>query len=201
MKNITHRAVSKGSYSSDTRFYFQGTADECVDWVSQQEHPEYFEVGLTIAEQKRRDMCRKLFGEETPELTEREDNALDAALKMKEYYDEKLDKSAESTVRYMEDFVNNYSCPMDEFVTLMTRRHRTLQQSFTKLCFKWIEKVASPEYTHDGRNEASHRISKRAMNASRKVLVNWLKPQPDDGIHVDAKLLKDNPPSTWLTMV
>ena len=193
-RTLTHRVVSKGSYSSDTRHYFIGTETECIDWVSQQEHPEYYEVGLSISEQKRQDMCRKLFGEKEPELTEKEENTLDVALQMKEDYDIRLNKSAESAASYMEDFINNMGCPITEFVALMTRKHRTLQQSFTKLCMQWIEKVASPEYTYDGRNEASHKQCKRLLD-------NWELTHPDDRSHTDAEMLKDNPPSKWLPFI
>lgn len=56
------------------------------------------------------------------------------------------------------DFVNSYSLDQDQFNQTMSREHRTLQQSFTRLCLKWIEHVASDEYRTDGRNEASHDI-------------------------------------------
>lgn len=59
-------------------------------------------------------------------------------------------------VKKITDFVNSYSLDQDMFNDAMSREHRTLQQSFTRLCLKWMEYVASDEYRFDGRNEASH---------------------------------------------
>ena len=195
MKNITHRVVSKGSYSSDTRFNFQGTPDACADWVNQQEHPEWYEIQYTIAEQKRRNLLRKLTGEEEPKfITEREEVMIDKFLTIEDDYDKRLDKSAESAANNIENFLNSYTAPVTKFIDLMARTHRTHQQSFTKLCLMWIEKVASPEYTYDGRNEASHKQCKRLLD-------NWLIKHPDDGVHMDENLLKGSPPSDWLRMI
>lgn len=173
---------------------FVGTQKECEDWIAQHEHPEWWKVMLSKSEYYRQDMCRTLFGEPEPILSEREESALAAAMKMKADYSKRLDKSAESAVLHLENFLNNFSCPMSEFIELMTRRHRTLQQSFTKLCFKWIEKAASDDYNTDGRNEASHKTSKRVMD-------NWLLKHPDDSRHIDREMLKQYPPSTFLPMV
>lgn len=56
------------------------------------------------------------------------------------------------------NYVNTFSTKSDEFVDSMSRQHRTLQQSFTRLCLKWIEHCASKEYRYDARNEAAHEI-------------------------------------------
>jgi hypothetical protein len=45
----------------------------------------------------------------------------------------------------------------------MGKDHRTLQQSFTKLCLKWIEYVGSEEYHFDGRNQDSHETCKKLV--------------------------------------
>lgn len=50
----------------------------------------------------------------------------------------------------------------------MSMQHRTLQQSFTRLCLKWIEHVASPEYRTDPRNEQSQKIAQELLAAFRK---------------------------------
>jgi hypothetical protein len=72
-----------------------------------------------------------------------------------------MEKSpVEKLVEEITDFVNTYSLRGDAFNEAMSREHRTLQQSFTRLCLKWIEYVASDEYGFDGRNEASHDICK-----------------------------------------
>lgn len=49
------------------------------------------------------------------------------------------------------------------FLTMMSRQHRTLQQSFTRLCFAWIEYVGSVDYPKDPRNEASHIVCKEMV--------------------------------------
>lgn len=66
-------------------------------------------------------------------------------------------------VNEITNYVNSFSMKPEEFVSAMNREHRTLQQSFTKLCLIWLENCASPDYRFDGRNEASHEISKRVI--------------------------------------
>lgn len=61
----------------------------------------------------------------------------------------------EKVVEILTDYVNSFDDKSREFNVAMSREHRTLQQSFTKLCFSWIEHVASPKYETDLRNEAS----------------------------------------------
>lgn len=66
-------------------------------------------------------------------------------------------KDTEETVKAMSNFVNNMTCPIPDFVLEMTREHRTLQQTFTNLCFAWIRKCAQNHWAgnFDGRNEHS----------------------------------------------
>lgn len=45
----------------------------------------------------------------------------------------------------------------------MSTEHRTLQQSFTRLCIEWIKYVASDEYRFDGRNEENHKVCKEIV--------------------------------------
>jgi hypothetical protein len=71
-------------------------------------------------------------------------------------------------VRTMSDFVNSFSVNHHEFCEEMSKEHRTLQQSFTRLCLKWIEHVASEEYRTDGRNEASQKISRELLELFRE---------------------------------
>lgn len=55
----------------------------------------------------------------------------------------------------MADLVNAYgSTKTNEFVHAMAGQHRTLQQSFTRLCVAWFEDLAKREH-YDARNEAS----------------------------------------------
>ena len=71
----------------------------------------------------------------------------------------------EELVTKITDFINSYNCDEKGFVEQMSREHRTLQQSFTRLMFKWIEHCASNDYHFDGRNEATHRTSKELIKA------------------------------------
>jgi len=66
-------------------------------------------------------------------------------------------------------FVNSYSSDHEKFITFMSNEHRTLQQSFTKLCLKWIEYCASDDYRYDGRNEASHQISRELTQLFKQI--------------------------------
>lgn len=76
------------------------------------------------------------------------------------------DKSdTQELVKQITSFVNSYSIDSLPFIEAMEKEHRTLQQSFTKLCLLWIENCASHTYRYDGRNEASHEISKRLIDA------------------------------------
>jgi hypothetical protein len=58
------------------------------------------------------------------------------------------------------DFVNSYNADRKQFIIMMSREHRTLQQSFTRLVLEWLEHVASGDYIHDDRNKASHEIAR-----------------------------------------
>ena len=52
----------------------------------------------------------------------------------------------EKLVSEITDFVNTYSLDQDLFNETMSHEHRTLQQSFTRLCLKWLEYVASEDF-------------------------------------------------------
>jgi ABC-type uncharacterized transport system ATPase subunit len=60
------------------------------------------------------------------------------------------------------NYVNTFS-RRDEFNEAMSREHRTLQQSFTRLCLKWIEHVSKEEYRTDARNEQSKEICQKIV--------------------------------------
>lgn len=91
--------------------------------------------------------------------------------------------SAKETVITVTDYLNSFSSKEKEFIQEMNREHRTLQQSFTKLCLAWLENCASEDYHFDGRNEASHKISKDVVEGFR-----------------DAKGTMSNP-SEWLPCI
>jgi len=71
--------------------------------------------------------------------------------------------TAQEAVQSVTDYLNSFSSKEAEFIKEMNREHRTLQQSFTKLCLAWLENCASEDYHHDLRNEASHKISKEIV--------------------------------------
>ena len=66
--------------------------------------------------------------------------------------------------------VNNFSFDFSKFNQEMVCEHKTLQQTFTKLCLKWILFAASNEYGEciDGRNEASHKSCKILVDTFNK---------------------------------
>lgn len=75
--------------------------------------------------------------------------------------------TAKETVVMVADYLNSFSNKEKEFITEMNMEHRTLQQSFTKLCLAWLENCASEDYRFDGRNEASHKVSKEVVEGFR----------------------------------
>ena len=72
-------------------------------------------------------------------------------------------------VENITDFVNSYSIDSLAFIDAMESEHRTLQQSFTKLCLLWIENCAGEAYRYDGRNEASHNISAELIQLFKQI--------------------------------
>ena len=78
-------------------------------------------------------------------------------------------KTGKEMASEMTDFVNTFSNePRKEFIQAMASEHRTLQQSFTRLCLEWIEHCASTDYRTDGRNESSHHICKAMIQAYKE---------------------------------
>jgi hypothetical protein len=80
---------------------------------------------------------------------------------------------AKNIAREMSYFVNSYSSDHKEFINEMGKDHRTLQQSFTKLCLKWIEFVGSDDYRHDLRNQDSHEVCQKMIATFRRDNDNW----------------------------
>ncbi len=66
------------------------------------------------------------------------------------------------------NFVNTFGDKSEEFNAAMSCQHRTLQQSFTKLCLKWLEHCASDEYRTDGRNEQSQKIARELLEGFKE---------------------------------
>ena len=70
-------------------------------------------------------------------------------------------KQAAETVA---DYVNNMGHDPKEFVEQMARQHRTLQQSFTGVCLKWLEHLSKlKEGEFDLRNEDSVKVAQKLL--------------------------------------
>lgn len=70
-----------------------------------------------------------------------------------------------------EDITNNLNCfgfDYEKFCVAMSREHRTLQQSFTRMCFEWIKHCASEDYPFDERNCATHVKCKAVVDSMSK---------------------------------
>ena len=78
---------------------------------------------------------------------------------MKKMTSEELQKETENFLNSMCNTENEV-----KFIELMSRAHRTLQQSYTRFVMRWIGKMAMTEY-FDGRNEASVKLCKKIINA------------------------------------
>lgn len=75
-----------------------------------------------------------------------------------------MNKNAQELVSAMTNYVNSFSLSRnDEFIERMSKEHRTLQQSFTRLCVKWLEHVASDEYKTDLRNMDSKMVARQMV--------------------------------------
>ena len=83
-------------------------------------------------------------------------------------------KQTKELVQEVSDYVNTFNNNGQEFCEAMSCEHRTLQQSFTKLCLQWLEHCASVEYRTDGRNEQSQKIA-------RELLEGFKQKQAKDG--------------------
>jgi len=74
-------------------------------------------------------------------------------------------EKAEKLVRQLTNFVNCMAMHSREqqFCELMGREHRTLQQSFSKLCYEWIQ-YQSKQYVEgnfDPRNEYACKVANK----------------------------------------
>lgn len=78
--------------------------------------------------------------------------------------EQKIRDQAEALCSQISDFLNAYGQERAKaLVACLSREHRTLQQSFTRFCMRWFERLASDEHGHDGRNQASVDLAKKIM--------------------------------------
>ncbi len=68
------------------------------------------------------------------------------------------------TADVIDGFVNDFGFADDLVAETMANNHPTLQQSFMRLCLKFIKKMSEKKYW-DGRNEASVKTAQKIMEA------------------------------------
>lgn len=73
--------------------------------------------------------------------------------------------NSKENAQQVSGMLNTMSFDYEGFCKEMTKEHRTLQQSFTRLCIHWLCTCADDEYRYDGRNEASHLIAKALIES------------------------------------
>lgn len=71
--------------------------------------------------------------------------------------------NTKNNVEMVSDMLNVLGFNSEDFCKEFSKEHRTLQQSFTRLCVEWLRTCASDDYHYDGRNEASHEIAKMLL--------------------------------------
>lgn len=76
------------------------------------------------------------------------------------------DLSAESMAEAIASFSNKMGdTRVKQFAGCMADQHRTLQQSFTRLCVQWFKYLATlSDMQYDLRNEASVGLAKKIVN-------------------------------------
>lgn len=81
-----------------------------------------------------------------------------------------MKRTAKELAGDITDYVNvfNSDTVNKEFVEAMATEHRTLQQSFTRLCLSWLEHCASAEYKYDGRNAATKLVADQMIKSFKK---------------------------------
>ena len=72
--------------------------------------------------------------------------------------------NAKDNVEMVSDMLNVFGFSSADFCKEFAKEHRTLQQSFTRLCVEWLRTCASDDYRYDGRNEASHEVAKMLLD-------------------------------------
>ena len=66
------------------------------------------------------------------------------------------------TADVIDGFVNDFGFADDLVAETMANNHPTLQQSFMRLCVKFIKKMSEKQY-YDGRNEAAVKMAKQMI--------------------------------------
>jgi hypothetical protein len=76
-------------------------------------------------------------------------------------------RDAKELTTEITNYLNTYSFKDAgaEFCVAMSREHRTLQNSFTRLVLQWLEYIATDEYRTDDRNASGKEIAKELLAA------------------------------------
>lgn len=81
------------------------------------------------------------------------------------------EQRAKEAAEAVAKFTNSMSFKGSLFIEAMAREHRTLQQSFTRICLMWLWHLSQlPEGHYDLRNEASVKIAKKLMEGQDKYV-------------------------------
>lgn len=82
-----------------------------------------------------------------------------------------MKENPEQLATTIADSINYLSFDAMPFCNSMSTQHRTLQQSFTRLCFAWIKFVASDNYETDARNFAAKEKCKEIVNSVEHLML------------------------------
>jgi hypothetical protein len=74
-------------------------------------------------------------------------------------------KDGKDVAKLMALFVNSFSIDEKAFIETFSKEHRTLQQSFTKLCWLWLKKLdeLGNDGWYDDRNKASVEFAQKVV--------------------------------------
>lgn len=79
-------------------------------------------------------------------------------------------KTTEELVNTIEEYVNSFTCDLDDAIQKLSFMHPTLQQTFTKLCLKWLIHLSTTDYW-DARNQASVEFAKSIKDKLYKAVI------------------------------
>jgi len=113
---------------------------------------------------------------------------------------EELQEKGKNAAEEVSNIVNySVGSGMNSFLEQMSKKHRTTQQSFTRMCLMWLEQVAERKGPQniDGRNEASQKILEQMMDGFIKTIAVQNNVSEDE-IRANWDVYK---PSKWLPFI
>jgi len=73
-----------------------------------------------------------------------------------------------------DNILNTFDTSKGEiFLVCLLKSHPTLQQNFTRLCWKWFKKMAENIFI-DARNEASKKMGEKVMEATKDITLPFI---------------------------